>query len=60
MVLSSLIDFCFDGEDSKYIIINDYRARWVQNIKDNPICLNKHQAKDAVSYLQFNCYFTVG
>ena len=41
-------DFCFDG------------ARWVNNIKDNAICLNKQQIKDAVAYLLLNCYFTVG
>ena len=34
--------------------------RWVKNIKDNVICLNKQQIKDAVAYLLFNCYFTVG
>ena len=60
MVLNSLIDFCFDGGDSKYIIVNNYGARWVKNIKDNVICPNKHQVKDAVAYLLFNCYFTVG
>ena len=31
-----------------------------KNIKDNVICLNKQQIKDAVAYLVFNCYFTVG
>ena len=60
MVLNSLIDFCFDGGEIKYIIVNNYGARWVKNIKDNVICLNKHQIKDAVAYLLFNCYFTVG
>ena len=30
-----------------------------KNIKDNVICLNKQQMKDAVAYLLFN-YFTVG
>ena len=41
MVLNSLIDFCFDGGESKYIIVNNYGARWVKNIKDNVICPNK-------------------
>ena len=41
MVLNSLIDFCFDGGESKYITVNDYGARWVKNIKENAICLNK-------------------
>ena len=40
MVLNSLIDFCFDGGESKYITVNNYGARWVNNIKDNVICLN--------------------
>ena len=48
IVLNSLIDFCFD------------EAHWVNNIKDNVICLNKQQIKDAVAYLILNCYFTVG
>ena len=60
MVLNSLIDFCFDGGGNKYITINNYGARWVKNIKDNVKCLNKQQVKDAVVYLLFNCYFTVG
>ena len=34
--------------------------RWVKNIKDNVISLNKQQIKDGVTYLLFNCYFTVG
>ena len=60
MVLNSLIDFCFDKGESKYITVNNYAARWVKNIKDNVISLNKQQIKDAVSYLLFNYYFTVG
>ena len=51
MVINSLIDFCFDGGESKYITFNNYGARWVKNIKDNVICLNKQQIKDAVAYL---------
>ena len=58
MVLNSLIDFCFDGEECKYITVNNYGACWVKNIKDNVICLNKQQIKDAVAYLLLNCYFT--
>ena len=60
MVLNSLIDFCFDGGESKYITVNNYGARWVKNIKDNVICLNKQQIKDVVAYLLLNCYFTAG
>ena len=60
MVLNSLVDFCFVGGKNKYITVNNYGARWVKNIKDNVICLNKQQIKDAVAYLLFNCYFTVG
>ena len=60
MVLNGLIHFCFDGGESKYITFNNYGARWVKNIKDNVICLNKQQIKDAVAYLLLSCYFTVG
>ena len=59
MILDSLIDFCFDGGGSKYITVNNYGARWVKNIKDKVICLNKQQIKDAVAYLLLNCCFTV-
>ena len=60
MVLNSLIDFCFDGGENKCITVNNFGARWVKNIKGNVICLNKQQIKDAVAFLLFNCYFTVG
>ena len=60
MILNSLIDSRFEGGERKYIIVNNYGARWVKNIKDNAICLNKQQIKDAVAYLLFNCYFIVG
>ena len=59
MVLNSLIDFCFSGGERKYIRVNNYGARWVKNIEDNVICLNKQQIRDAVAYLLLNCYFTV-
>ena len=55
-----MIDFCFDGGERKYIKVNNCGALWVKNIKDNAICLNKQQIKDAVAYLLLNCYFTVG
>ena len=60
MVLNSLIDFWFDGEEIKYITFNNYGAHWVKNIKDNVICLNKQQIKNAVAFLLFNYYFAVG
>ena len=60
MVLNGLIDFCFDGGESKYITVNNYGARWVKDIKDNVICLNKQQIKDTVAYLVFIWCFTVG
>ena len=41
IVLNSLIDFCFDGAECKYITVNNCGAHWVNNIKDNVICLNK-------------------
>ena len=31
MVLKSLIDFCFDGRECKYITVNNYGALWVKN-----------------------------
>ena len=46
MVLNSLIDFCFDGGEIKYITVNNYGAHCIKNIKDNVICLNKQQKKD--------------
>ena len=60
MVVNSLIDFCFDGGENKYFTVKNRGARWVKNTKDNVICLNKQQIKDAVASLLFNCYFTVG
>ena len=60
MVHNSLINFCFDGGESKYITVNNNGARWVKHIKDNVICLNNQRIEYAVSYLHFNCYFTVG
>ena len=60
MVLNNLIDFCFDGGKGKYITVNNYGGRWVKNIKNNVIYLNKQQIKDAVAYLLLNCYFSVG
>ena len=56
MVLNSLIYFCFDVGESKYITVN-YGAHLVKNIKDNVLCLNKQQLKEAVAFLLFNCYF---
>ena len=40
MALKSLIGFCFDGGENKYITVNNYGACWVKNIKENVICLN--------------------
>ena len=51
MERNSLIDFCFDGGESKFITVNNYGARSVKDIKDNVICLKKQQTKDAVAYL---------
>ena len=50
LVLNSLICFCFDG--------GEYGTRWVKNVKDNVIRLNKQQIKDSIAYLLSNCYFT--
>ena len=30
MVLNSLINFCFDGGENKYITVKNYGARWVK------------------------------
>ena len=38
---NSLIDFCFDGGEIKYITVNSYGARRVKKIKDNVIYINK-------------------
>ena len=47
-------------EENKNILqVNNYGGRWVKNIKDNVIYLNKQQIKDAVAYLLLNCNFTV-
>ena len=59
IVVKSLIDFCFDGGESKYITVNNYGDCWVKKIKGNVISLNKQQIKDAVAYLLLNCYFNV-
>ena len=59
MTLNSLIDFCFNLGESKYITVNSYGAHWIKNIKGNAI-YHKQQIKDAVVYLFSNCYFTIG
>ena len=60
MVLNSLIDFSFDEGESKCVTVSNYGACCVENIKDNVIRLKKKEIKDAVAYLLFTCYFTVG
>ena len=37
MTLNSLIDFCLNVGESKYITVNSYGVHWVKNIKDNAI-----------------------
>ena len=59
-VLHSLIDFCFDGGDNKYIGINKYGAKWIQDPKKYKEYFDKQSIKRAVSYLLDNCFFTVG
>ena len=39
MVLNSLIDFRFNGGESKSVTVNSYDARWIKNVKDNVISL---------------------
>ena len=60
MVLKKLIDFRFDGGEDKYIVVCSYGVSWIKDTKDNQICLNKQQIKDAVADLLLNCYLTVG
>ena len=60
IVLNNLINFCFDEGENKYITVCSYGVHWVKDIKYNQIGLNKLHIKDAVAYLLFNCYFTVG
>ena len=48
MVRNSLIDFRFAAGDSKYIRVNIYGARWVENIKSNVIRLYKKEIKSHV------------
>ena len=57
MVLYSLVNFCFDGRESKYITVNNCCARWVKTIKNNVISLNNQQIKDGVAYLLFELLF---
>ena len=33
MIVNSLIDFCFDGGENKYITVNNHGAHWVKKIK---------------------------
>ena len=54
-----LIDFCFDGGESKFIQFKKIGACWVNEVNKNCFSFNKQQMKDAVSYLLSNCYFTV-
>lgn len=57
-VLNNLTDFNFnfDGEEYYNITVDGYRPSCAKDTNDNLICLNKHQMKDAVSFLRLNCY----
>ena len=59
-VLHSLIDFCFDGGENKYIGINKYGAKWIKDAERYKSYFDKQGIKNAVSYLLDNCFFTVG
>ena len=54
IVLHHLIEFCFDGDENKFIQINKFGARWIREFNNNRICLSKQQMKDDVSYLLSN------
>ena len=51
MALNCLIDFCFDGGESKYITFNSYRFRLVKYIKNNVIKDNVNKQKKKRSSL---------
>ena len=59
-VLHSLIDFCFDGGENKYIGVSKYGAKWVKDTSKYKSYFDKQGIKKAVSYLLDNCFFTVG
>jgi len=58
-VLYSIIDFCFDGTDKKFINVTNWGASFVLK-KVNKTCFTKQKVKDAVKYLLSHCFFTVG
>ena len=41
MVHNSVTDFCFNSGESKHVTVNSYGGRWMKNIKNNIMCLNK-------------------
>ena len=54
------IDFCFNGGDKKYLVVNKFGVRWARQATNKHICFNKKEMKEAVNYLLSNCVFTVG
>ena len=59
-VLNNLIDFCFDGGSSDFIAITRFGAKWIDNPAQYKHVFNKQAIKDAVKFLMFNCFFTIG
>ena len=58
--LTDVIDFAFDGGNSKYINITHHgRAVWGKKAKHS-VSFSRHSLKRAVKHLIQNCYFTVG
>ena len=58
-VLYSIVDFCFDGTDKKFINVTTWGASFVRN-RLNTMCFTRQKVKDAISYLLKHSYFTVG
>ena len=58
--LHKLIDFSFNGGQTKFMTISKFGGRWSKEPSDHEICFNKHNMKDAISYLLSNCFFTIG
>ena len=58
-VLDSIIDFCFEGTDKKFINVTNWSASFVKKSSNN-MCFTKQKVKNAVKYLLNHCFFKVG
>ena len=59
-ILHKLNDFCFDGEEYKFITfsVSEFIACWYKEPTDYKICFNKRKMKNTFSYLLPICPFT--